>query len=213
MHKQKKFVIWGASGHAKVLIDLLTTRGDAVVALIDNRNVQSIILGVPLYIGSDGFMKWHAAQNRETEFSGVVAVGHCSPERMDIQRQLTSYGLQFPPIVHEHASLCANVVLGEGVQILAQAVVSAESIIGRGCIINHRACVDHECVLGEGVHVAPGATICGCVTVGTNVFVGAGAVILPRVTLGANSTIGAGAVVTRDVPAGATVVGNPASII
>ena len=213
MVDENKFVIWGASGHAKVLIDLLMARGDKVVALIDNRNLPSIVPGVPLCVGLEGFKKWHAVQNDKSVFSGIVAIGHCSPERMAIQRQLTADGLKFPPIIHQHASLCANVMLGEGVQILAQAVVSAESIIGSGCIINHRACVDHECTLGEGVHVAPGATICGRVTVGANVFVGAGAVILPRLTVGANSTIGAGAVVTRDVPAGVTVVGNPASIV
>lgn len=42
--------------------------------------------------------------------------------------------------------------------------------------------------------------------------IGAGAVILPGLTIGEGAVVGAGAVVTRDVPAGATVVGNPASI-
>ncbi len=42
---------------------------------------------------------------------------------------------------------------------------------------------------------------------------GANCTILPGVDIGADSMIGAGAVVTKDVPAGAIVVGNPASIV
>lgn len=50
------------------------------------------------------------------------------------------------------------------------------------------------------------------VQIGANVWIGGGAVILPGVTIGDDAVIGAGSVVTRDVPAGATVVGNPASL-
>ena len=42
--------------------------------------------------------------------------------------------------------------------------------------------------------------------------IGSGAVILCGITIGEGARIGAGAVVTRDVPAGATVVGVPATV-
>lgn len=50
------------------------------------------------------------------------------------------------------------------------------------------------------------------VTIGCNVWIGAGAIVLPGVSVGDDALIGAGSVVTRDVAAGATVVGNPASM-
>jgi len=41
--------------------------------------------------------------------------------------------------------------------------------------------------------------------------IGSGATILSGVTIGEGAMVGAGAIVTKDVPAGATVVGNPAT--
>ena len=43
--------------------------------------------------------------------------------------------------------------------------------------------------------------------------IGSNATILCGVTIGQDAIVGAGAVVTKDVPAGATVAGNPATII
>jgi len=207
------FVIWGSAGHAKVLADLLLTRGDRVLALFDNQPVLGAVPGVPLYVGLPGFAQWWSRHDARVPVCGAVAIGHCTPARLDILALFKSHGLRVPPIVHPQASVCLSARLGEGVQVLAQSVVSAEAVVGDACIINHRASVDHECVLGAGVHVAPGATLCGEVVVADHVFIGAGAVLLPRVQIGAGAVIGAGALVTSDVPAAATVVGVPAKVI
>ncbi len=206
-----RYALWGSAGHAKVLAALIRGQGGRVEALFDNREVPSALEGVPLYVGTAGFMRWVGELARPQAVQALVAIGGArGRDRLSLQEMMHAQGLRIGTLVHPHATVCDGVALGEGSQVLAQACVAAEVRLGRACIVNHGAVVDHECVLGDGVHVAPNATLCGCISLGDNVMIGAGAVVLPRVTLGADCVVGAGAVVTKSWPAGSVLVGNPA---
>ncbi len=215
MLNNSRFILWGSSGHAKVLASLIELQGGTVVAIFDNSSeAVSVLPSVPLYIGIDGFKRWIEGEGNPSSLNGLPAIGGSrGRDRIAIHRRFSAYGIQLSSLIHPTASVCASALLGAGVQVLAQTVVAADTEIGEGCIVNHRAAADHECVLGSGVHLAPGATLCGCVTIGNNVMIGAGAVVLPRLTIGNDSIIGAGAIVTRDIPEGVVVIGNPARIV
>lgn len=204
------FVIWGCAGHAKVLVSLIESQGGQVLAFFDNRDVPSILPGVPVYLGKTGFSQWVKGSKSLFNVNGLVAIGgHRGADRIKIQNIFRVAGLALEPLIHPTAFVCNTAALGEGSQVLAHAVVAADSRLGAACIVNHMASVDHECLIGNGVHLAPGATVCGCVTIGDNVLIGAGSVVLPRIKIGSDSIIGAGAVVTKDVPARSVIVGNP----
>ena len=206
----KSFVIWGCSGHAKVLACLIDAQGGRIVAFFDNQDVQSVLTGVPVYCGVQGFHTWLAGTKNVSNLFGLVAIGGSrGADRIAIQHIFRQAGLTVAPIIHPAAYVSKTASLGDGTQILAHAVVAADAHLGDSCIVNHKASVDHECNVGDGVHIAPGATVCGCVSIADNVFVGAGAVILPRLKIGSGAVIGAGAVVTKNVSANATIVGNP----
>lgn len=215
-----RYVLWGSAGHAKVLASLIALRGGKVVALFDNNpDAVSVLPGVPLYIGKEGFERWCDAQSDRDHLDrdrlyGLAAIGGARGlDRLRVHEYFRRRNVQVEPLVHPGTSVCATALLGPGTQVLAGAVVAADAVLGEACIVNHHATADHECVLGDGVHLAPGATLCGCVKLGNNVMIGAGAVVLPRVTIGENTVVGAGAVVTRDLPAGVVVVGSPARIV
>ena len=210
----KSFVIWGCAGHAKVLVSLIKSQGNQVVAFFDNNEVISLLPGVPLYFGEDGFQTWLNSQQDPSNIIGLVAIGgHRGQDRLVIQNIFRSGGLTLDPLLHPNSSVCSTAIVGEGSQVLAHAVIAADCKVGNGCIINHNATLDHESILGDGVHLAPGATVCGLVSIGDNVMIGAGAVVLPRLTIGNNSIIGAGAVVTKNVPEKSVVIGNPGKIL
>ncbi|MCU0641872.1 MAG: serine O-acetyltransferase [Candidatus Margulisbacteria bacterium] len=98
-----------------------------------------------------------------------------------------------------------------------------------GATIGRRFFIDHGCgvvigettVIGDDVLLYQGVTLGGTgkdkgqrhPTVGNKVVIGANAIVLGNITIGADARIGAGAVVTKPVPAGATVIGNPATIV
>lgn len=206
-----KYVIWGSAGTAKVIASTLELIGGSVIALFDNRDTQSVLPGIPIFIGESGLKKWVASQSIDDQIKGIVAIGgHRGRDRLLIQELFKKYGLKIAITLHPTASICPTATLGEGTQVFAQALIAAGVMIGAAGLINHRASVDHECILGNGVHVAPGAVLCGCVTVGDYVMIGAGSVVLPKLSIGSGAIVGAGAVVTCDVPQGAVVVGNPA---
>jgi sugar O-acyltransferase (sialic acid O-acetyltransferase NeuD family) len=207
-----KTIIWGGTGHAKVLREFVGRAGYEVVAVFDNNPaVSSPFADVPLYHGREGFDRWR--EGREELMACLVAIGGArGRDRVELQRFLDELGFEPVTVVHPAAYVATDATLGRGCQVLAGAVVASEAVLGKGCIINTAASVDHECVLGEGVHVGPGATLAGCVSVGDYSFVGAGAVVLPRVKIGRNVIVGAGAVVTREVPDDKVVYGNPARV-
>ena len=214
MDKSKNFVLWGSSGHAKVLADLIFIKRYKIIALFDNDlNAITCLPNVPLYYGATGLKEWIRGQDSITDIFAAIAIGGSrGKDRATLGNQLQLAGLNLATLIHPTASIAQTVKIGTGCQILANAVVAADSTMGDACIVNNSANIDHECQLGHGVHIAPGAVLCGCISVSDNAMIGAGAVILPRLRIGRNAIIGAGAVVTKDVPDGVTVFGNPAKI-
>jgi sugar O-acyltransferase (sialic acid O-acetyltransferase NeuD family) len=209
---RSKFILWGSSGHAKVLADLIREQNGEIIALFDNsERAVSIVAGVPIWYGKKGFQEWVSRQDDLHDVSAAVAIGGArGVDRLQITYLFREHGFRLPNLIHIKACIAPSVELGEANQFLANSNVASDAKIGNACIINHNANIDHECVIGNGVHIAPSATLCGCVTIDDFVLIGAGAVILPRIKIGENAIVGAGAVVTRDVPPCQTVIGNPA---
>lgn len=213
MAEEQLYVLWGSRGHSKVIADVIESRGGTVIALVDNdADAEPSLSSVPLLIGINGLSSWlNSVDSPASVYRAAVTIGGSrGQDRRVIAEQLSQVGLALPPIIHLSASVSPRSTVGEGSQILANAVVAADAVIGRLCIINNSVNVDHECQIDDGVHIAPGAVLCGCVEVGENAMIGAGSVILPRRRIGMGALVGAGAVVTHDVPARSVVIGNPA---
>nr|WP_233843853.1 NeuD/PglB/VioB family sugar acetyltransferase [Dyella sp. 2HG41-7] len=204
-------IFWGATGQAKVLREALPADRARLVALFDNRNIQSPFEDVPIFHGEPGFLDWEQTSPGHHQIHACVAIGGSQGEdRLSRTHWLRGRGYAPLTIVHARAFVAGDVQVGNGCQILAMSAVCAGAQLGEAVIVNTNASVDHDCVIGDGVHIAPGATLAGEVMVDKFAFIGTGAVILPRIRIGAHAIIGAGAVVTRDVVAGTTVTGCPA---
>ena len=204
-------VLWGGSGHARVLRDAIEGTAYRLVALFDNAAVSSPFNDVPIMIGEQGFDSWATRQDKLSEIRFCVAIGGSrGSDRLAIQAWLSKRGLLPITVIHRTAFVASSSIVGVGSQILALSAVCANAHLGQSVIVNTSASVDHCCVIGDGAHIGPGARLAGEVTVGANVFVGTGAVILPRIHIGEGATIGAGSVVTRNVASGDVVVGSPA---
>lgn len=192
-----------------MLIDALRLQSAELLGMTDADIGKKgrTLLGVPV-IGSDAEVVKHpAGAIRLVNGIGSVRV---SPQRRQLFEQFASKGYGFASVVHPSAIISADVVLSEGVQVMAGVVIQAGSQIGANTLINSGAIVDHDCQIGNHVHISPGVTLSGGVSVGENSHIGTGATVIQGIQIGRNCLVAAGAVVIRDVPDGVAVVGIPA---
>jgi sugar O-acyltransferase (sialic acid O-acetyltransferase NeuD family) len=192
-------IFYGASGHAKVVIEAWVAAGGIVTAVFDDNESITQLLKYPV----NGKFK------PVKDTLCMISVG-ANKVRKEIVETISA---QYGKVIHPHASISPSSDLGAGTVVMARGVINADTTLGRHVIINTAASVDHDCNVQDFVHIAPGAVLCGNVHVGEGTLVGAGAVIIPGIKIGKWCIIGAGAVVVKNVPDNSVVAGNPARVI
>lgn len=205
MTGERDTVLIGAGQHARVLLGVFQR---PVIGAISTKPPSE---DLAVWLGDD-------AKLRDLDPQSVVLINAIGGTRNTIARRKVfdlckSLEFEFRALCHASAVLDTTVDMGEGVHIMAGAVVQSGVRLEANTLVNSGAIVDHDCVIGAHSHVAPGATLSGGVCVGAGVHIGVGSVIVQGVRIGDMAVVGAGAVVIEDVPTGATVVGNPARVL
>ena len=197
-------IIYGASGHAKVIIDCLMAQGQSInVIFDDNPKVKKLLnLDVRHDYGSDLF----------PGEALIIAIGN-NTIRKNLADEISNSNPPPTALCDPSTIISENVNIGDGSVVLHNAVIQSSTSIGKYVIINTGATVDHDCLLGDYVHVAPNTTLCGGVSIGEGTLVGAGSVVIPTINIGKWCVIGAGSVIIEDVPDYSLVVGNPGKVI
>jgi UDP-perosamine 4-acetyltransferase len=189
---QTEVVIFGAGGHAKVVIETCIGTGlRPVVCLGESR--WSDLVGVRVEPESRA-ADWIAKGVRKA----FIAIGSNSI-RERVAAKAREIGFELATIVSPHSCVSPTARLGAGSVVMAGAIVQVEATIGELGIVNTGASIDHECVLGRAVHVAPHATLCGNVVTGDRVWVGAGSTVIEGTRLADDVYVAAGAAVVGDV--------------
>lgn len=201
----KEVVIIGASGHGKVIADIVVSSGNTVKGFLDDDNdIQGKeIIGFPVLGKIADYVNY-----KECEF--VIAIGNPSTRKSIAE----SLDVKWHTAIHPRAVVSKlDTTIGEGTVIMANAVVNPSAKIGKHCIINTGAIVEHDNVLEDYVHVSPNGTLSGTVKVGELTHIGVGSSVMNNVNICSNSIIGAGAVVVKDIAKDGTYVGVPAKKI
>lgn len=200
----EKVVIIGASGHGKVIADIILKSGDFAIGFLDdNPNLSNEFIGFPI-LG-----KVLDAINY-TEYKFVIAIGNADIRERIVQE----LDVQWYTAIHPTAVISnIEVQIGEGTVVMANSVINSNAKIGKHCIINTAAIVEHDNIIHDFAHISVGAKLAGNVIIGRKTWIGIGSEVIQGKTIGDNTMVGAGAVVINDILDECTVVGCPAKII
>lgn len=194
-------ILYGAGGHAKVIIDCLLDAEVEIAGIFDDKSDLVSLNGFDVIGPYD--------PEYEPDDEVIVTIGDNLSRQLVVQKTKHIFG----KVLHTSAIVSRYARIGEGSVVLHNSVLQTGVKIGRHCIINTSSNVDHDVKVDDFVHISPNVTICDNVEVMEGTHIGAGATILPHVTVGKWCVIGAGAVITQNLPDYALVVGVPGKVV
>ncbi len=210
-HKLLPLVIWGASGHALVVADIVRLQGTyTIVGFLDDitPNRSNVAFCGSTVLGGSEQLDVLKAQGVEHVLLGF---GNCRM-RNQLTALLRTQGFSLPIAVHPRAVVASDAIIGAGTVIAAGAVVNPASRIGSSVIVNTCASIDHECTIDDAAHIGPGARLAGRVSIGEEAQIAIGATVNDGISIGKRAIIGAGSVVVRDIPNDVVAYGAPARV-
>lgn len=206
-----KIVIRGASGHAKVVADMIRIREEyQIVGFLDSTNLQrrhTTFCGSQILGGEE-----QLSQLLEQGVNKIgFGFGDCDA-RLRLAELVKLKGFQLTTAIHPTSIIASDVIIGLGTVVGAGAVINSSCVIGENVIVNTLSSVDHDCTVGDGAHISPGVHLGGQVTVGRGSWIGIGSCVIDHIIIGSRSLIGAGAVVVNNIPDNVIAYGNPAKV-
>tara|TARA_B100001142_G_scaffold329241_1_gene391835 strand:+ start:3372 stop:4016 length:645 start_codon:yes stop_codon:yes gene_type:complete len=193
---KKPVIILGSGGHSKVLVNILKKQGTEILGYVgpveDSANHDYSFK----YLGNDKIIYDYSPDKIEL-VNGLGALPG-KLERWSLDNVL-SQDYTFSTIVDDSSIVARDVILDEGVQVMAGSIIQPGTNIGRSTIINTKSSIDHDCIIGKECHIAPGVTISGGVQIGEGVHIGTGTSIIQSIKIANNVIIGAGSVIYKDI--------------
>lgn len=190
-----KIIIYGASGHGKVVAEVAELSGYKEIVFFDDdinkreNGKYNVIHSFP-----------------DEEYDIIVAIGD------NATRERVSKGLNEKQVslIHPNAVISNDVVIGDGVVILANATIGVGTRIGNGAIINTCSSIDHDSFVDDFVHVSVNSHTAGTVRLGKRTFLGVKSAVINNISIVDDVVVGAGAIVISDIEESGVYIGIPA---
>lgn len=202
----KGIFLYGASGHGKVIKDILGANGIEVGAFVDDNPTINECYGRQVLHDATGLSPMIVS-------IGVNKIRKKVVDKLAANAEANGNTIVFATAVHPNAIVSPSAKIGEGTVVMPGTVINADAVIGKHCIVNTGASIDHECHIDDYCHIAPGVNVSGDTHIGEGTWVGVGSCVIQGITIGKNCFIGAGSVVVRDIPDNVIAYGNPCRVI
>lgn len=180
---EKKVMIIGASGHGKVIADIVHQSGDKVIGFLDDDPTKKEIHQIPV-LG-----KIEDTQKYKDDFYFIIGIGNNK-----IRKEIAESNpvLKYYTAIHPTTVVGEGVRIGNGTAVMAGVVINADAEIGEHCIINTSSIIEHDVTIQSLTHISPNTTICGSVKIGKSCHVGAGSTVINNIYIYDDVILGAG---------------------
>lgn len=201
-------IIFGAGGHASVVIDIIEKQSKYKIEgiFVDTPDMQDKnFMGYPV-LGK--INEFYGAKK------GIVAIGDNYSRKMVVEKiKQIDKSFFFINAIHPDAVIGKNVKINNGTTIVAGAIINSNAVIGENCIINTNSSVGHDVKIGSFSSVAPGVSIGGNSRIGSLSTISMGSNVIQKVNIGNGTLVGAGSTVIKDLPDNVLAYGTPAKVI
>lgn len=205
-----KLAIWGASGHAMVVADIIRRCDEYHLAgFLDDVNPErrgSCFFGAPILGGREQLDELLQQNIRHI----IFGFGN-NDMRLQLAEFVRKHGFKLATAIDPRAMIASDVPVGEGTVIKAGSVIDPGVRIGANVYIGAKTSIAHEATFEDGASMSAGADVGKC-SIGRASFIGISATVKPGVNVGRRALIGAGAVVVRDIPDESVAYGVPARV-
>lgn len=191
---QKKVIIFGASGHARVIADIVKKSNDEIIGFLDdNADIQGkTIFDDKIVLGDTS----EESVRKYSDCYFIIGIGS-NKVRMIISKKYSN--LKWYTAIHPSSIIGNDVSINEGTAIMAGTVINTGTVVGKHCIVNTSSSLDHDNILEDYVHISPGSHLAGTVKISEGTWICAGVTIINNITISKNNIIGAGATVIENV--------------
>lgn len=209
----KNILIYGASGHAKMIVDIIHRNNDyTLIGFLDSlKPMDKVVYGYNIL----GDLDQLPYLIEELNIEGIIiGIGENSTRRAAYHKiKEIAPQLEFVSVIHPSATIATDVSIVEGTVIMANVVINADAQVGRFCILNTASTLGHDCQMADFSSLASGATIGGNVQIGVCSAICLGARVIHDLKIGDHTVIGAGSIVLKSIGDNKTAFGTPINII
>ena len=146
---KQSYCIYGASGHSKVIIEIIENAGNSIKGLFDDDPLKKRLLDYKVSNGTSIFDLQNVAW--------IIGIGNNEIRKRVAENNLLSYD----NAIDSKSTISGRIEIGKGTVIMPGAIINSSTVIGKHAIINTNSSVDHDCILEDYVHISPNATLCG----------------------------------------------------
>lgn len=206
-----RIIIFGASGHAKSIAEILELLNYEIIGFIDSFLPQGSKVLKYKTLGNESILT-----NMKGNFGThqmVLGIGDIHDRKMIHDKlKLMNPMIEYPSIISPLANVSKYTSIGIGTVIHHHTFVNLECVIGDFCVIGSSSNIEHNTQIGNFCNLSPMSNIGPRVSIEEKVFIGASSTILQNKKIEENSVIGAGSLVINDIPKNSLALGVPAKI-